>query len=115
MPWRLVGFIILLGMVLVFIGVNLENSCDISFWFNVTIPGVPIYLTIFASFVLGMLCSLPLVVSSRFKKTKPRPKTGGLAAADKPKKRRGKAKKGDREPSGDARGENYEDGSFGID
>jgi uncharacterized integral membrane protein len=67
MPWRLVGFIILLGIFLVFIAFNLDNRCDINFGFRV-FQGVPVFFTVFSSFVVGMLCALPFAVSLRQKK-----------------------------------------------
>lgn len=62
MPWRLIGLIAILAVLLAFIGVNLDNSCSISFGFA-KIENVPVYLTVFASFVLGMLVSVPFLVS----------------------------------------------------
>ena len=67
MPWRLIGFIIILGIFLVFIAFNLDNKCDINVVFH-TFKDVPVFLTAFASFVLGMLCAVPLAVSLRLKK-----------------------------------------------
>jgi uncharacterized integral membrane protein len=101
MPWRLLLLIIILGIVFCFIGFNLENRCDISFGPKaLTIKQVPVYLTIFGAFVLGLLCALPLVISSRSKK--PRPAAGERG----PKKQRN-AKP---DKSGD-----YTNGSYGID
>ncbi|MDR1929511.1 MAG: hypothetical protein LBQ44_02670 [Treponema sp.] len=57
MPTRLIGLIVILTLLLVFIGFNLDNRCDISFGFA-KFPDVPIYLTVFASFMLGMFLSL---------------------------------------------------------
>jgi hypothetical protein len=117
MPWRLVGFILLLGVLLGFIGFNLENTCDISFGFKV-IPGVPVYLTAFVGFVLGMLCSLPLVISSRFKKNKSRLPAGGSGpdTPGKPSRKWGKGKNspepGSKEGGG---GDDGHDGAYGID
>ncbi|MDR2068493.1 MAG: hypothetical protein LBP71_01315 [Spirochaetaceae bacterium] len=71
MPWRLIGFVVFFGILLVFIGLNLNNSCDISFGFT-TIEAVPIYLTVFSAFVLGLFCTIPLMVSLRFRKSKSR-------------------------------------------
>jgi uncharacterized integral membrane protein len=68
MPWRLIGFILLFGIFLVFIAFNLGNKCDIRFWFGVEFQEVPVFLTAFASFILGMLCSVPFVFSLRRKK-----------------------------------------------
>ncbi len=67
MPWRLLGFILLFAIFLVFIGFNLENSCTISFGFT-EFEQVPVYLTTFASFIFGMLCAIPFVLSFKLKK-----------------------------------------------
>ena len=67
MPWRLIGFIIILGIFLVFIAFNLGNKCDINMVFH-TFKDVPVFLTAFASFVLGMLCAVPLAVSLKLKR-----------------------------------------------
>jgi uncharacterized integral membrane protein len=91
MPWRLLGFVILFGILLVFIGLNLDNRCAISFGFT-TINDVPIYLTAFSAFVLGLLCTIPLMISLRFRKAKAPPK-------DKPSRRRRGRKKGGNEPA----------------
>ncbi|MDR2515986.1 MAG: hypothetical protein LBC88_01240 [Spirochaetaceae bacterium] len=63
MPWRLLGFIFFFGIVLVFSVFNRHNGCDISFGF-VTLRNVPVYLTVFASFLFGLVCSLPYAVSA---------------------------------------------------
>jgi hypothetical protein len=39
---------------------NLENKCDISFGFTM-LEEVPVFITIFVSFVLGVFCAIPLV------------------------------------------------------
>jgi uncharacterized integral membrane protein len=69
---RLIGLIVILGILLVFIGFNLDNSCDISFGIA-KFSGVPIYLTVFASFMLGMLCSLVFVLLRSFGKRMGKP------------------------------------------
>ncbi|MDR0503916.1 MAG: hypothetical protein LBH16_11415 [Treponema sp.] len=63
MPWRLVIFIILLTPFLIFIAFNLNNRCDISFGFTV-FKEVPVFITIFCSFVLGMVFTLPLIFTA---------------------------------------------------
>jgi hypothetical protein len=102
MPWRLIGYIVILIILLGFIGFNLENRCDISFGPRglLTLSQVPVYFTAFSSFVLGMLCSIPLVISLRKKE----PKTPGEGNA----KKREKAKAETLEPVPD-------DGTYGID
>jgi hypothetical protein len=102
MPWRLIGCVVVLIILLGFIGFNLENRCDISFGPRglLTLSQVPVYFTAFAAFILGMLCSIPLVVSLRVKKPKG-PDQG------KPKKQE-KSKAGTLESIPD-------DGTYGID
>ncbi|MCL2804498.1 MAG: hypothetical protein FWD26_00980 [Treponema sp.] len=76
MPWRLIVFIAVFALFLVFITFNLENKCDISFGFA-KLEQVPIFITIFTMFVLGFICALPLVIhikkrkKSTKKETKP--------------------------------------------
>jgi uncharacterized integral membrane protein len=89
MPWRLIGFILLLAVFLFFIVFNLDNTCDISFGFK-EIPQVPVYLTALFSFVLGLLWVVPSLVSLRIKMAKIR-KTERVDAPS-PKKRWGKKK-----------------------
>jgi uncharacterized integral membrane protein len=67
MPWRLIGLIIIFGIFLVFIAFNLGNKCDINFGFR-TFSEVPVFLTAFSSFVLGMLCAVPFIISFRVKR-----------------------------------------------
>ncbi|GHU61093.1 hypothetical protein FACS189445_2720 [Spirochaetia bacterium] len=62
MPWRLIGLAIVFVVFLTFIGFNLNNRCDISFVFW-EIKELPVFLPIFTSFVLGLLCSIPFAVS----------------------------------------------------
>ncbi|MDR0589517.1 MAG: hypothetical protein LBG25_03115 [Spirochaetaceae bacterium] len=102
MPWRLIGFVFFLGILLVFIGLNLNNSCDISFGFT-TIKAVPIYLTVFSAFVLGLFCTLPVIVTLKFRKSKPRDTPAVDAGAKKNRKSRKKQEpeKGDNPPAGD--------------
>jgi len=59
MPWRLIIFIVVCAIFVAFITFNLENRCDIGFGIT-TIPQVPVFVTIFVSFVIGLLCALPL-------------------------------------------------------
>jgi len=67
MPWRLFSLIIILAVLLAFITFNLENRCDISFGIKVY-KDIPVFLTIFTSFILGMLCALPLKLSAEKKR-----------------------------------------------
>ena len=64
MPWRLLIVIIIFAVFLAFISLNLDESykCDINFGFGIIAEKVPVFLTIFISFALGVFCTLPLVV-----------------------------------------------------
>jgi uncharacterized integral membrane protein len=73
--WKLIGLALILVVFLGFIGLNLENRCAISFGFWETPEEVPVFLPVFAAFVLGILCSIPFAISvglKRSRKTKGR-------------------------------------------
>jgi uncharacterized integral membrane protein len=68
MPWRLVSFILIVLVLLVFIFSN-NGKSDISFlkW---TLPQVPVWATVVCSFFAGLICSIPLIISAYFKAKK---------------------------------------------
>jgi uncharacterized integral membrane protein len=108
MPWRLIGFLILFGILLVFISLNLQNTCNISFGFT-TINKVPVYLTAFCAFALGLLCAIPLSISFRLKK---KPNQTTLSGGEK----FGKKKKDEISVDETREISPYkDDGSYGID
>jgi uncharacterized integral membrane protein len=67
MPWRLVVFIVLFVIFFLFIVLNLENKSDISFGFTV-IRDIPVFVTAFSAFIVGMFCTLPFIFSFKSKK-----------------------------------------------
>jgi uncharacterized integral membrane protein len=71
MPWRFIGFIVVFVIFLAFITLNLGNKCDINFGFT-KFESVPVFLTIFISFILGFLSTLPFLINVR-KRQKDRP------------------------------------------
>ncbi|MDR2537717.1 MAG: hypothetical protein LBC46_05370 [Treponema sp.] len=60
---RLIGMIAVIAVMLFFIVLNTgdANKCDIRYWVTETavFKQVPVFLTAFISFALGMLCSFP--------------------------------------------------------
>jgi uncharacterized membrane protein YciS (DUF1049 family) len=67
MPWKLILFIVVFAIFLTFVTFNLDNRCDISFGF-VQFEGVPVFLTVFISFSMGLICATPLVLHLRKKR-----------------------------------------------
>lgn len=57
MPWKLLAFIAIMAFVLVFVGFNLDNRCDISLIF-VNFKSVPVVITILGTYLLGLLSAL---------------------------------------------------------
>jgi uncharacterized integral membrane protein len=115
MPWRLLGLAVLFAALLLFIGLNLNNRCDISFWFTqeAVFKDVPVYLTVLASFILGLLCSIPFAVSLLFRKrarnkSKEAPVEAAAFAEGGKKKKKDKKQK-------DEEIRDVNDGSYGID
>jgi hypothetical protein len=108
MPWRLIGFIVLFGILLAFITLNLQNSCDISFGITI-IENVPVYLTAFCAFAIGLLCAIPLSISFR---RKSKAKQAALPGGGKP----GKKQKDGASPGEVPEISPYrDDDSYGID
>jgi len=71
MPWRLIIFIVIFAIFLVFISFNLENKCDINFGFG-KLTEVPVFITIFTSFVIGLFCALPLIMHIKKRREAPK-------------------------------------------
>jgi len=67
MPWRLIGIIAILAVLLGFIGFNLGNTCNLSLGFAVFYR-VPVYVTVFVSFMLGLLFSIPFFIAGTLKR-----------------------------------------------
>ena len=63
MPWRLIGFVLVLAIVVAFIGLNLGNTATISFGFA-SIESVPVFLSLGVAFVLGALAAIPVTVAT---------------------------------------------------
>lgn len=105
MPWRLVLFLVVLAVVVAFAGFNIQNVASISFGFY-TLESVPVFLSLFAAFFLGVLVMLPFTLRKRGKKGK-QSKKASTTAGDTPKltdesasggkKKRGKKGKKDAE------------------
>ena len=70
--WRLIAFILICAIFLAFVTLNLENKSDVSFGFR-TFNEIPVFLTAFSSFVLGMLFAIPFVLSFGRKRRKAPP------------------------------------------
>ena len=66
MPIRLIGSIILLVLVTIFAGVNLDNKCDITFIFY-TFHQVPVFMTVIVSFAIGAVLMLPFTLGRKKK------------------------------------------------
>jgi hypothetical protein len=71
MPWKLIFLLIVLAIVLVFVGLNLGNTSDISLGF-VDFEDVPVFMGLFIAFFLGVAVAIPISMSSSSRKTKAR-------------------------------------------
>lgn len=69
MPWKLIVYLVILGFILAFVGLNIGNTSDISFGF-IVYEDVPVFIGLFAAFFMGALVSLPIAVQSASRKTK---------------------------------------------
>ncbi len=69
MPFRLIGTIILLLVVTIFAGANLDNRCDINFIFT-KVQQVPVFLTAIVSFLIGAIIMIPFTFKKKCNKDK---------------------------------------------
>lgn len=69
MPFRLIGTIILLLIVTIFAGANLDNRCDINFLFT-KVQNVPVFLTAIVSFLIGAIIMIPFTFKRKCVKDK---------------------------------------------
>lgn len=75
MPWRMIRFLIIMAVVILFIGLNSGHTSDISFWFGskASFKDVPIFISLFGAYVLGAVSVIPFAINrsiSKFKKNK---------------------------------------------
>ncbi|SIP99272.1 hypothetical protein SAMN05920897_102125 [Alkalispirochaeta americana] len=71
MPWKLLLYLVLLGCVLAFVGLNLDHTADISLGF-VLYQDVPVFLSLFFAFFLGVVLTIPAVMFTTSRKTRDR-------------------------------------------
>jgi len=71
MPWKLVFYLVLLGLILAFVGLNLGNTTDISFGF-VSFSDVPVFMSLFVAFFFGVAVALPAAIRTSSRKTRAR-------------------------------------------
>lgn len=64
MPIRLIGTIILLILVTIFAGANVDHKCDITFIFY-TFHEVPVFMTVFVSFAIGAILMIPFTLGRK--------------------------------------------------
>jgi len=64
---RLLGFVLIFLVIISFIMFNLGNTSDLSFGF-ITFSDVPVFLSVLASFIIGVLFSIPLAFSLTWKR-----------------------------------------------
>lgn len=59
MPWKMIGYILIALILILFIAFNLHNTSDVSLIFF-TIEAVPVFFTVFISMIIGSLLTIPL-------------------------------------------------------
>jgi len=65
---RIIGFIVMMVVVLAFVISNYDNKCNISFFGLKTVENVPVWATIFVTFAVGLLGTIPFAYYSGRKK-----------------------------------------------
>jgi uncharacterized integral membrane protein len=73
MPWKVILFLVVLVVALLFIGFNLGNRSNISVGFHEW-KDVPVFLSMFFSFAFGILAMIPFLLRLRFSRKRKKPK-----------------------------------------
>ena len=60
-PWKMIGFLVLLVLFTAFTALNLGNRSDVNLWVH-TFQNVPVFLTGLVAFILGAVLVLPLAL-----------------------------------------------------
>ena len=68
MPIKLIAVLVLVVLVAVFTGFNLENKCTIWFFHNFT--DIPVFASLLVSFLAGVIVTLPFTFIKGGKKDK---------------------------------------------
>lgn len=85
MPVKLIGTIIMLILVTIFAGVNLDNKCDITFIFY-TFKDIPVFMTVIISFAIGAVLMFPFTLGCKKAKKNPKIEKSSEGAKDESKK-----------------------------
>jgi len=100
MPGRLIAFILILLAIVSFIGFNIENSSDIRIWFGEkgVLSDVPIFVSFFVMYLIGVISVVPFMVKWRMKKASKKPGTETPEPAKKKTRILGSKKKAEESP-----------------
>jgi uncharacterized integral membrane protein len=115
MPWRLIKFIVIFALFLIFIFFNIDNKSDINFGFT-RIREAPVYLTVFTSFVIGMAVTfLSAFICRQHRRKRNGGKNGKPESPRKKKKKQAREKIGGYSETETERGRFTDSGHYGID
>ncbi|MFW6388244.1 MAG: hypothetical protein ACOC0B_03110, partial [bacterium] len=65
MPWKFLLFLLFLAVVILFAGINVNNSADINLGFHY-FEDVPVFVGLGSAFMLGALSILPFALGKAF-------------------------------------------------
>lgn len=66
---KLVVNTLILGLLVIFFGLNLDTKIDIHFWFNdkLTIHDVSLFVALFVAYLVGVVSTIPIYVINKIK------------------------------------------------
>ncbi len=67
MPWKFLVFLVVLAIVILFAGINVNNSADINLGFH-RFEDVPVFVGLGTAYMLGAVSILPFALNKAFKK-----------------------------------------------
>jgi len=67
MPWKMIGFLVVLVLVAFFASLNMNHSADISLGFYI-FKDVPIFLSLLIAFLAGAVLIIPFTIGASLRK-----------------------------------------------
>lgn len=72
MIYKLIINIIIIGILVLFFGLNMDTKIDIHFWFNnsLTIENVSLFIALICAYLIGVVSTIPIYIISKIKRNK---------------------------------------------
>lgn len=84
MIYKLIINTIIVGILVLFFGLNLDTKIDIHFWFNnkLTLENVSLFIALISAYLIGIVSTIPIYIVNSYKKSKKNKKEQTIIETD---------------------------------